>query len=969
MVNESKQKQILISDRSGPPKSLRRSNRPRQGLPPAVSGRIGLFVIAIWGCLPGSSVQGQLRDGLDDYPSRFSLQAHDCNAKIDDQRVRPDGGVDNGACEEWTLKLDDGTHAHLIYPIEPVHVIDDLRATIAVRSTAEGLAVGFRVRFPYTLDPNTHRPREIIIWGAKVEIPGQYQTIGIAAVEGELRRRLVALKSEYQNEDFEDEFIDGVVINAYSRPGKHSIRLDDLRVDGMVPVASSVVAGHKSSDALRRSWQRLENGSSVMRSRVTNDSSRSRSSEFGSRPSESVFQPGRVTKILEYRGEPLHWIRTLGFDALLLRDPPSEGLLREAAATNMGLYAAPPSQWDVENERRWLPLLNAVSGWYVSPPGGDRTHTLNDELTRLASLPSRYRRPILASGLDAAATDLRLADGIIVSTPPRVRKLGWASVQRSLREASRWFSNDARLAISVAGGPPAAAREQSESIAASLGAPPAKSYDWQELWAEVMTSLGMAPSAIIYRSDQALSSGSPLSQVRASSFSIVNRMVAMLGPYVVGSRPVASPTIKGANYHVTTLRTQGQTDLSPTSATDLVIAVSTRRTAGKLLAGSGDELTLNFAGFNGRRQVWRLTHFSAERLPLKENGSSVSVVSPDVVEVFVVSDDPLAARRVVAQTEPFARQASLDRLHLAEASLNQTRGAWELARRLASPGDTNMPQSPFLEAAQGELERVKSRMRAVKPAEVTDLVARADAWLMRSQARLVGVLTADPTRITSLPTIQANALELQTLWQPLMLSDGWTDNLLTSGGMEDQRLLSSTRWNIGSRLQDFTESSAVIQARQVHNGRSALKMSVFEKSGIQLGGGYAGTVLRAISPSISMGASTAYRIDAMVKTVGLSGSHQGILVYDTLGGPELGVLVPGDTDWTPIRLYRQTPNSFSGEPSFDIQVAFEVIGGGEAYVDDVTFRRWSPEPEVLPSVRAAKGPANVLDEAKPQLIR
>jgi hypothetical protein len=81
----------------------------------------------------------------------------------------------------------------------------------------------------------------------------------------------------------------------------------------------------------------------------------------------------------------------------------------------------------------------------------------------------------------------------------------------------------------------------------------------------------------------------------------------------------------------------------------------------------------------------------------------------------------------------------------------------------------------------------------------------------------------------------------------------------------------------------------------------------------------------------------------MVRTLGFGRPHQGVLVYDTIGGQELGVLVRGRADWTPVRLYRQAVDD--GE----VSVMFELIGAGEASVDDVQLRVWDPQrPRVLP---------------------
>ena len=76
----------------------------------------------------------------------------------------------------------------------------------------------------------------------------------------------------------------------------------------------------------------------------------------------------------------------------------------------------------------------------------------------------------------------------------------------------------------------------------------------------------------------------------------------------------------------------------------------------------------------------------------------------------------------------------------------------------------------------------------------------------------------------------------------------------------------------------------------------------------------------------------------MVRTIGFGGAHQGVLVYDTTGGQEMGVLVRGRSEWTPVRLYRQSISQA------DVSVMFEIIGAGEATIDDVALQLWEPKP-------------------------
>ena len=50
----------------------------------------------------------------------------------------------------------------------------------------------------------------------------------------------------------------------------------------------------------------------------------------------------------------------------------------------------------------------------------------------------------------------------------------------------------------------------------------------------------------------------------------------------------------------------------------------------------------------------------------------------------------------------------------------------------------------------------------------------------------------------------------------------------------------------------------------------------------------------------------------------------------------MGVLIRGQADWATVRLYRQATEET------EVHVMFELIGGGEATIDEVELRVWEP---------------------------
>lgn len=113
----------------------------------------------------------------------------------------------------------------------------------------------------------------------------------------------------------------------------------------------------------------------------------------------------------------------------------------------------------------------------------------------------------------------------------------------------------------------------------------------------------------------------------------------------------------------------------------------------------------------------------------------------------------------------------------------------------------------------------------------------------------------------------------------------------------------------------------------------------------QLPGGYEGTFMMIRSPAVRLPPGSVVRIDAMVRTLGFTGPHQGLLVYDSVGTQDLGVLVSQRSEWTPVTLFRQTGDSDT------IHLMMELIGGGEAIIDEIQVRVWETAANPIDAMR------------------
>ncbi len=908
---------------------------------PALAGggfpRVGLVLVGFTLVVAslGTPARGDLFDSLDAYPPRWQLDTSDCDARLIEHKNLADGGMDGGGCESMTFQAGVGSEAILVYPIEPIHAINDLVANLSIMSARKGARIGLRVRFPYLRDPQTRRPLSAILYGAMYQHPGKFQSLGVGNIERELRIKVANLRAVHGSDaNLDNAYIDAIVINAYSGPGTTTLRIDQVSVRGMIPVGDhgrvdavpaqggTVAAGPSGRDVSIRSQQMLK-----IRRPVAD----------GDRDSPplaaAAFPQDDVIRILEHRGEPLTWIRSLGFDAVLLPHPPTADLLRDAIQTQLLVYAPPP----IAPDPALGPLLDPVMAWYLG--GGvaldnARVSQTDKTVRRLRMFPAAWQRPIVIAPVERWASYGAIADAIVSDAVLRSRGLPSAEQALIFQDRRARIGSGTEMAVAIESSPPSKLALMNRSISAAIGAPPGGNFRWHSMFTQVVQSLEQAPRSIVFRSQESLASGTIFAHQRSMALSYLNRFVAMLGPWIASSRPAAPYPIRGAAYRCGRLDAGGD---------QFLLLTSDQTTRDQVLAGDGRAVEILLPPEMTNRTAWRLTNFSAERIDIDSTstGARIEIVSPDVAEIIVVSADSSLAARLDQSARRFAVRAASDRWQLCGDQVRQVRQDWDHA---VSSGATEaiMPLD-LLTAAQRTLGDAERVYRAGDAEATLRLSRRADAWAVRSrlqlsQALLPSTLPGGAPRYISSPPIDEGRPTLQTAWQTLMGDEGWSDNLIASGGLDRADVLTTGGWAFGQRTLVRAESNARWMSRGFFSGKGAIALAAAATTGESLGGGYEGTIAILSSPAVRIQNNQAVRVDAMIRTIGFGGPHQGVLVYDNLGGQEMGVLVRGATDWTPVRLYRQSV----GET--EVRVMFEVIGDGEAVVDEVAVRVWDPEP-------------------------
>ncbi len=362
---------------------------------PAFFPRIFLATVAIVLIAGQRPASGQIRDAFEGGNPRWVLGRNDVNASVMVQQFVPGQARSGVSSELIELRCSQGSSLQLLYPIPPCAIIDELRASVWVRNAASGVTLGFRVVFPRTAHPLTGNQLSAVLVGAETSRGGQWSRIEVRDPLRLMQQKIALLRSEYgPSVDLRGAFVDAVVLNPYTGPGLIRLQLDDLEVDGNI----ELTAADRENDP----------GTSPM---LTEDD-RANDAALAQRLND--LQEG-VPRWLQYRGESLSWLRTLGVTGVVVDTAKDQAWLKEARQLGIKVLMPPPNATPPRSE--WA-SYEAVYGWLLGS-ALDHTHIepTRSLRHRLAQFPAPLLRPTLAESMEQHWMFARVADVLAVPAP------------------------------------------------------------------------------------------------------------------------------------------------------------------------------------------------------------------------------------------------------------------------------------------------------------------------------------------------------------------------------------------------------------------------------------------------------------------------------------------------------------------------------------------------------------------------
>jgi hypothetical protein len=167
----------------------------------------------------------------------------------------------------------------------------------------------------------------------------------------------------------------------------------------------------------------------------------------------------------------------------------------------------------------------------------------------------------------------------------------------------------------------------------------------------------------------------------------------------------------------------------------------------------------------------------------------------------------------------------------------------------------------------------------------------------------------------------------------------WGPNVQAAGDMESLDQMLRAGWQQQRFVPEGIGADVSLSLADPHSGRSALRMqagAADEKRSPRI---IERPPVWVVSSPVPVRQGQLVRIHGWAQVPQpLTGSPDGLLVFDSIGGPDLGERIRLTRAWREFTLYRAVPESGK------LTVTFALTGLGEAWVDDLSVSLLNPEP-------------------------
>ncbi len=816
--------------------------------------------------------------------------------------------------ESFELQNGSGSQILVAHDVTPAFVIPELTPSVRVQASKSGIRLLARVVLPHTSSPSGNGPMTIMLAGPRYKSIGKWETLSFAAgkdLKEQLKVETWMLRRKYGSHINErDAYVDKVVLNLYAGAGRTSVRVDDLKLSGIVSaenLAQSVATLgtiKRDGDVKRASAQVTEKQKSLVQRDGT-----------VLLVKNTPFFP----RIIQHNGEPLDYLKAIGFNTVELKSTATMEQLRQAQQLNIWLICPAPSSVGLS------PIefkYDRVLAWTVGDQlTGRDLPVVQQRVREIRESDLREGRPILGGAISNWSKLAQLTDVLSVGVEPIGTSFLASQYGEWIQDRQKVIGNSKPIWADIQ-------TELSKSLVSQIGTLASKTppipVEPQQIKFLVYEAIAGGSRGLRFLSNTRMDAVDPVSRLRAKTIEWINAEVTQLEPWAVGGAVMGAVPTDDGQLEVTALNTN--------RSRLLLIQRPTHHE--QYLAGDVPIKAIKFhdASASSNTSAYLIGESGVVLLPSSRGhaGTQIQIDNCPYLAAVVLTQDPMVMNKLTQSYERVGKQ-SITQLHV---ELTQQ---WMAIMQLIDQQMGRMGKSSA--AASGALNEAVSAFRMAQSQINQNSLQTAVEYLNRTDERLAFMrrdMVTGPLGMfqskTSTPFVShASLIPLHWELSSRLGSTSWNPNGLAGGDFENLEHMMSTGWQ-NRRLDDRLMTTQVELSETARvDGKYGLKLTVAAVEAMP--NLIESTPLWIATPEVPVKGGQLIRIHGWVNVPQvIQGTHDGLMITDSLGGSDMAERIPVTQGWQEFTLYR------GASSDGNLNVTFSLNGIGVAMIDEVTIR-------------------------------
>lgn len=886
--------------------------------------------------LPAAAVaQGGFREDFEGPEVTWKLIDADTDYNLGQHRRREGEGHRQSGCELVQTTAANGTFIYAMHQVPESRIIDELRIGLWLRSDRPAIQLMARVVLPNASHPRDGQPISTYLRGPSYSNVGGWQQLRFESITSLFAHQVRALRLEHgPNIDVRDAYIDQLVVNVYGGPGSTSVWFDDLEMAGVFPRERRVTQTVANPTT---SWQ--------------GEPGRQRPNVEFDGAALMIDNRAVFPRMIRHNGEPLEWLRRLGFNMALTTRPPTVELLDEARRTGMWLVSPPP--WrpvdeSAEESRRWSEVeissrYDPVLAWYLGDDLiADQIPIIRNWSEQIRRADRQRTRPLICHAETGLRGFSRHANVLLTRRQPLGTTLELNDYVTWLRQrpglarpgTPTWTAIQTQLPTNVS--------SQLDALPgfAATGVPPSATYEQVRLLVYAAMASGM--QGLCFESYSRLDTDDNTTRLRAATLELINHELDLIEPWASSGQLLTTVPGPVPQVHASIVQVNRARLLIP-----LWIDRGAQFVPGQ---SAGRDITLLVPGVPESHQAYWLDPSGIRPIhaPRVAGGKRVTFDEFDLTAcaLLVQENDPRLLTHLRSRMNATEQRAAALSRELLVGKLKRVTG---IIAGLDPTARREAAESEWLGTAQKHLAQCDNDLAAGQFASAYTNARRGMRPLrMYERTQWLAAINASSSPMATPFTVSFSTLPAHWTLLSTVNHASFGGNRLAGANFENLEELLALGWRHVVQALPDVETEAGLSPEGAHGGRYSLRISCRPRQGHYTPQLVESSPAWVTSAPVSVDPGQWVRIQGWVRIPApLTGTVDGLMIYDSEAGRSLAERFGATQGWQQFTMYRGA--SLSGQ----IHLTFELTGLGEVWIDDVTIEALEARP---PGATPAFGP-------------